>query len=160
MKFELMIYLGLVLFEKINNIIIYGSFCDYCDFGGHDMTNIQSSDFEDCWTSCLNNTSCTLFSFLKSEKWCWLKKKANVSFNLFSNHNNVMCGIVDRSKSCLAVEDFTPNTNNCTLYYRCFSGFLQHLGCLNGKYFDPILKTCTTNSTCSYGNFIKRISDL
>ncbi|CAF1083125.1 unnamed protein product [Brachionus calyciflorus] len=146
MKFKLMIYIGLVLFEKINSIIIYGSFCDYCDFGGDDMTNFRSSDFEDCWI----NTSCTLFSFLKSDNRCWLKNTVNASFNLFNHHREVMCGKVDRTKNCLAVEDLTPDCNNCTLYYRCFTGFLQHLGCLNGMYFDPILKNCTINSTCTY----------
>ncbi|CAF0762983.1 unnamed protein product [Brachionus calyciflorus] len=150
MKLNLIISFGLVLFQKIISFAIHGSFCDNCDFGHYDIDFAQNMQFEDCWISCLNNINCTHFAYSKVEKFCWLKNKVNVSFSFFYDHSLNMCGIIDRSTICSPTEDFTPNPNNCILYYRCFARFLQVLGCQKGMYFDPFLKACTINSTCSY----------
>ncbi|CAF0824840.1 unnamed protein product [Brachionus calyciflorus] len=150
MKLIMVLSVVAFLIKKKSCYTIHGSFCDGCNLGGGDISNFLSTSFEDCWNSCLNNPSCNFFAFSKITNNCWLKYSVVTDFSLFSDFSENMCGIVDRSKNCSTIDDFTPNPNNCTLYYRCFSGFLQHLGCLNGKYFDPILKTCTLNSTCSY----------
>ncbi|CAF1032466.1 unnamed protein product [Brachionus calyciflorus] len=136
--------------KSIDSYTIHISFCNGCDLGGYDITEFPSTGLDDCWNGCLSNPSCTFFAFLKLNNNCWLKNKPDIDFSQFNDDINYVSGIVDRSKSCSAIEDFSPNHYNCTLYYRCFAGFLQHLGCLNGKYFDPILKTCTLNSTCPY----------
>ncbi|CAF1006100.1 unnamed protein product [Brachionus calyciflorus] len=112
MKFILVLSLVAFLVQKRSFFTIHGSFCDGCDLGGGDISNFPSAGLEDCWIGCLNNPSCTFFAIAKSNNNCWLKNKVVTDFSLFYDYSQAMCGIVDRSKSCSAIEDFTPNPNN------------------------------------------------
>ncbi|CAF1003676.1 unnamed protein product [Brachionus calyciflorus] len=149
MKFFMILNISLFII-KIDSLTIQGSFCYGCNLAGSDINEIPNISIDDCLSECIKEISCTYFSFLKSNNNCWLKNKPDVNFSQFSNDGNFISGIVERSIRCSNTQDFTPNPLNCSLYYRCFSGFLQLMGCLNGMYFDPFRKTCSIDSTCSY----------
>ncbi|CAF1090875.1 unnamed protein product [Brachionus calyciflorus] len=151
MEFYQMFVLGLTLIQSINCLVYYGNFCDDCDIIGNDIQVLTSSDFDDCWTKCLNNPNCNHLSFLKSNKNCFLKYKSQISLSQAYFKSGLFSAIMDRSKNCTNANDYTPNPLNCTFYYRCLGGYLQTLGCQNNLFFDPVSKTCSQNSTCSYG---------
>ncbi|CAF1046842.1 unnamed protein product [Brachionus calyciflorus] len=148
MKFYLILNFTLFFFKFINCFVIYGDFCDNCDLVGNNIQDFGGSSLEACWTSCLNKPNCNHFAFDKSNNYCWLKNKPNISFSELNFHNGIMVGIMNRSKNCTNDDDYRSNPLNCTLYHRCLSGYLQTFGCLNSEFFDHVTKTCNQNSTC------------
>ncbi|CAF0859826.1 unnamed protein product [Brachionus calyciflorus] len=122
-----------------------------CDFSGNDIKSQIVNNFEACWINCLNNPNCTHYAFRLSDNSCYPKSKNGISQGEAIVKVEHICGIIDRTKQCLEMNDYSPEPSSCRLYYRCINDYLNLVGCLNNQLFDPSTKECSNYSSCYYG---------